>query len=142
MRASYIWLRGECCVGGNDMNASCKQPKKRLAYVGDDSLDEKSPCKTKGFGVQCNCATMHCIACNRCERRGPAFSFLSWGPCHADAMPCRAVPSVSGNVLQCPVRVWHGMACSSPAAQPGRGPSCQPLAARGAIVLDWLRPSV
>jgi hypothetical protein len=101
------------------MNASCKQPKKRLAYVGDDSLDEKSPCKTKGFGVQCNCATMHCIACNRCERRGPAFSFLSWGPCHADAMPCRAIRQWKRLAVSSAGVAWHGMQLTSGSAGPG-----------------------
>jgi hypothetical protein len=79
------------------------------------------------------CIALHATDASAVDRR---FPFCLGG--RATQTPCRAVPSVSGNVLQCPVRVWHGMACSSPAAQPGRGPSCQPLAARGAIVLASL----
>lgn len=93
------------------MNASCKQPKKRLAYVGDDSLDEKSPCKTKGFGVQCNYA-LHCMQQMRAPWTGVFLFVLGAVPCH---------PSVETSCsVQCGCGMaWHGMQLTSGSAGPG-----------------------
>jgi hypothetical protein len=86
------------------MNASCKQPKKRLAYVGDDSLDEKSPCKTKGFGVQCNYA-LHCMQQMRAPWTGVFLFVLGAVPRRRHAVPCH--PSVE---TSCSVQCGCGMA--------------------------------